>query len=213
VDFTANGTYSDDLYADRADRIFRSHAADLPDSPLFLYFAMQATHTPLQAPQRFLDLYAGETNVNRTKLKAVASAMDETVGKMVASLKATGLYENTIILFLGDNGGASGAAGGASNYPLRGSKGSLWEGGVRTPAFLHSPLLGTAGRTETSIIHATDWLPTLLRSSNVRNLVLDPLSQSQDSIHSANPRARYSANHNTPSRSQPITIRHPVLPS
>ena len=163
VDMSANGTYSEELYSTRADRILRAHAQTSPSDPLFLYFAMQSSHTPLQAPQRYLDLYPGETNLNRTKFKAVVSAMDETVGNLVQSLKDTGMYENSVILFLGDNGGSSGQ--GASNFPLRGSKNSLWEGGVRTPAFLHSPLLASSTRTLNSLLHVTDWLPTLLRAA------------------------------------------------
>ena len=62
---------------------------------------------------------------------------------MVAALKRSGLYDNSIIIFSTDNGGVG---NGASNLPLRGAKESLFEGGVRGVAFLHSPLLATSGR-------------------------------------------------------------------
>ena len=79
---------------------------------------------------------------------------------MVRSLKETGYYENTIIVFTSDNGGAVKVGG--SNLPLRGTKGTLYEGGTRAIGFIHSPLLKTAGSTYTNLMHAVDWLPTLL---------------------------------------------------
>ena len=55
------------------------------------------------------------------------------------------MYENSVIIFFGDNGGEPLLGGGGNNWPLRGLKGTVWEGGVRTPALLHSPLLKTKG--------------------------------------------------------------------
>ena len=55
------------------------------------------------------------------------------------------MYENSVIIFFGDNGGQPLLGGGGNNWPLRGLKGTVYEGGVRTPALLHSPLLKTKG--------------------------------------------------------------------
>ena len=79
---------------------------------------------------------------------------------MVRSLKDYGYYENTIIVFTTDNGGA--VKMGGNNLPLRGTKGTLYEGGTRAIGFVHSPLLSVAGYTNTNLMHAVDWLPTLL---------------------------------------------------
>ena len=76
------------------------------------------------------------------------------------SLKDYGYYENTIIVFTTDNGGA--VKMGGNNLPLRGTKGTLYEGGTRAIGFVHSPLLSVAGYTNTNLMHAVDWLPTLL---------------------------------------------------
>ena len=76
------------------------------------------------------------------------------------SLKETGFYENTIIVFTTDNGGA--VKKGGNNFPLRGTKGTLYEGGTRGIGFIHSPLLKSKGYTTSNLMHAVDWLPTLM---------------------------------------------------
>lgn len=93
----------------------------------------------------------------------MVSAMDDSVKKIVNALKKKGMLNNSIILFSTDNGGP--AAGfndnAASNWPLRGVKGTLWEGGVRGISFIWSPLFKKTNRTSMALIHITDWLPTL----------------------------------------------------
>jgi len=73
------------------------------------------------------------------------------------------MYNNSVIIFSTDNGGPAAGLDGnsACNYPLRGMKTTLWEGGVRGVALVHSPLLGTKGRVSMDMMHATDWVPTL----------------------------------------------------
>lgn len=93
----------------------------------------------------------------------MVSAMDDSVKQIVNALKKKGMLKNSIILFSTDNGGP--AAGfndnAASNWPLRGVKGTLWEGGVRGISFIWSPLFKKPNRTSMALIHITDWLPTL----------------------------------------------------
>jgi len=71
------------------------------------------------------------------------TAMDEAIGEMIAKLKEVGMYENTVIVFSGDNGAP--AAMPQSNLPLAGFKGTVFEGGTRSAAFIHSPLLKNTG--------------------------------------------------------------------
>ena len=77
----------------------------------------------------------------------MVSALDESVRQIVTTLKKKGLYDNSIIIFTTDNGGAAGGldASAGSNYPLRGAKNTLWEGGVRGVGFVHSPLIKKRG--------------------------------------------------------------------
>ena len=70
-------------------------------------------------------------------------ALDAGVGQVVKALKRSGLYDNSVIIFSTDNGGVG---NGASNFPLRGAKEEVYEGGVRGVGFVHSPLLPAPGR-------------------------------------------------------------------
>ena len=91
-------------------------------------------------------------------------AMDEAVKHIVESLEENRMLNNSIIVFMSDNGGPTN--NGADNSPLRGSKGSLMEGGTRTPAFVWSSKL--TNRVENRIFHITDWFPTLLQAAEIR---------------------------------------------
>lgn len=91
------------------------------------------------------------------------SKLDESVGKVVEALENENMLQNSIIVFTTDNGGP--AAGfdinAASNYPLRGVKDTLWEGGVRGAGFLWSPLIKSRSRIAQQMMNVQDWLPTL----------------------------------------------------
>ena len=93
--------------------------------------------------------------------------LDESVGRVVAALQTAGMLENSIIVFTTDNGGP--AAGfdinHASNWPLRGVKDTLWEGGVRGAGFVWSPLLERPGRVSHQLMNIQDWLPSLVRAA------------------------------------------------
>jgi arylsulfatase A-like enzyme len=93
--------------------------------------------------------------------------------QVVKSLKETGYYDNTIIVFTTDNGGA--VKMGGNNMPLRGTKGTLFEGGTRGIGFVHSPLLQKTGYTNLNMMHAVDWLPTLMSAIGKNNLATSAL--------------------------------------
>ena len=111
-------------------------------------------------------MYPNMKNVQRRKLLGLISMLDDSVGQIVAALTAKGILNNTIIAFTSDNGGSVGD--GMSNYPLRGSKGTLYEGGHRVRAFLNDPKLGS--HINSGIFHAVDWIPTLLDASIDANI-------------------------------------------
>lgn len=159
--------YDGDLFAQEASRLIGSHDAD---TPLFLYLAFTAPHTPLQAPKAWLDRYAHIADPNRRAYAAMVSAMDAHVGEVLAALDKRGMRKDTLIIFHSDNGGTrnkmfvgEGAVGGdlpASNGPFREGKGTLYEGGVRVDAIINWPVRVRPG-TAQGPFHVVDMLPTL----------------------------------------------------
>ena len=165
--------YSTHLYATRAKQIIRAHD---PASPLFLYMPFQAVHSPIQAPQRYITPYEG-LDPNRRVFGGMLAALDEAVGEVVTSLKDKGMWDNTLTIFSTDNGGpvgslhnhptGIGAATGSQNWPLRGGKGSYYQGGVRGTGWVHGKMLHPSlkGTTNFELAHVTDWLPTLVAAA------------------------------------------------
>ncbi|XP_017285002.1 arylsulfatase I isoform X2 [Kryptolebias marmoratus] len=152
------GKYSTMLFTQRARKILESH--DPTERPLFLLLSLQAVHTPLQPPKSYIYPYRGMTNVARRKFAAMVSTVDEAVRNVTYALRKYGYYKNSVIIYSTDNG-AQPLIGG-SNWPLRGRKGTYWEGGVRGVAFVHSPLLKRRRRVSRDLLHITDWFPTLV---------------------------------------------------
>jgi len=122
----------------------------------------------LQAPSYIYEEYAAQldqiSNVNRTKFAAMTIYLDSVVNSLVSSLQSVGMWNNTVFVYASDNGGDTPYIGYGNNWPKRGSKASLFDGGIKVPAFIHSPLLPASSRgiTYNNLMHATDWLPTLI---------------------------------------------------
>ncbi|XP_015239191.1 PREDICTED: arylsulfatase I-like isoform X1 [Cyprinodon variegatus] len=152
------GKYSTTLFTQRARKILESHS--LTDRPLFLLLSLQAVHTPLQPPKSYIYPYRDMANVARRKFAAMVSTVDEAVRNVTYALRKYGYYRNSVIIYSTDNGAQPFTGG--SNWPLRGRKGTYWEGGVRGVAFVHSPLLKRRRRVSKALLHITDWFPTLV---------------------------------------------------
>ncbi len=149
--------YTTTLIGNEAARIVAEHD---PKQPLFLYVPFNAPHSPLQAPQEYLDRYADIKDKKRRPYAAMVTCMDDAIGRVVEALDDRGMTKDTLILFSSDNGGPTSL--GATNGPLRGGKGSLYEGGVRVPAFAAWPGKLKAGSETKAMMHIVDWYPTLL---------------------------------------------------
>ncbi len=130
-------------------------------APVFLYLPFNACHTPLQAPQEYLDLFPGLTG-NRRTYAAMMRCMDDAIGAVLDKVAELGLERNTIVYFISDNGGptTTGGINGSRNNPLRGSKTQTFEGGIRVPFFMKWPAHIPAGTVVDHPVISLDILPT-----------------------------------------------------
>lgn len=148
--------YMTDALSREAVRFVRESAEK--DAPFFLYLAYNAPHTPLEATEADLALYQDIKDEKRRTYAAMVHAVDRGIGKLTAALKETGEYENTLVVFLSDNGGKTSA--GATNRPLAKGKGSVFEGGIRVPMFFTWPKQVPAGKRYDHPVTAIDFYPT-----------------------------------------------------
>lgn len=176
VDWQRNGKtldeegYSTNLITDEAVRMIRSRDTN---APLFLYVAYNAPHSPLQAPLTAVAEYADISDPNRRTYAAMVSEMDRGIGRVLSALHAEGLYDETLVMFMSDNGGSTRL--GASNGELRGGKVTTWEGGIRVPAVVRWPGRVVAGSRFAEMITVEDLLPTLLHALAIKPEWPNPL--------------------------------------
>ncbi len=154
--------YTTTLIGQEATRLVNEH--DFA-SPLFLYVPFNAPHSPLQAPDEYLERYADIQDAKRQKYAAMVTALDDAVGEVVSALDERNVRDQTLILFCSDNGGPEEL--GANNGPLREGKSTLYEGGVRVPAVACWPGVVPAGEVTSGMIHIVDMYPTLLGLAGV----------------------------------------------
>jgi arylsulfatase A-like enzyme len=113
---------------------FTREACDFIDrhykQPFFLYLAYNAVHSPMQGADAYMKKFSHIEDSHRRIFAAMLAQLDDGVGRVVEQLRDSGVEENTLIVFLSDNGGPTKELT-SSNAPLRGGKGELWEGGIR----------------------------------------------------------------------------------
>ncbi|XP_046993805.1 arylsulfatase B-like [Schistocerca americana] len=174
VDYDSAGRYSTDAFSEEAERVIARHDAS---RPLFLYLSHLAPHAgnpaqPLQPPPGPLPDLRHIGDPARRAYAAMVWRLDESVGRVVFALERRGLLDNSLLVFASDNGAATSGvhANHGSNWPLRGMKGTPWEGGVRGVTAVWSPRLKP--RVSRQLMHITDWMPTLYSAAggDVRSL-------------------------------------------
>jgi len=130
------------------------------DKPWALYLTHFAVHTPIQPKKDLVEKYrskpAGKLHSN-VDMATMIQAVDDGIGEIVAALHSNGLSDNTAIFFFSDNGGYGPAT---DMDPLKGYKGTYYEGGIREPCFVHWPGVVEAGTTNDTPIIGVDFYPT-----------------------------------------------------
>ena len=135
------------------------------DERFFLYFAANAPHTPLHARDSDLEKVSNITDPRRRKYAAMMLALDEAVGEILQKVKAAGIENETVIVFFSDNGGpqpGDPSVNGSRNWPYRGGKAQIYDGGVHVPLFLKVPGVVRSGSRYDAPVSTLDLLPTLL---------------------------------------------------
>jgi arylsulfatase A-like enzyme len=170
--------YCSDIYTDAAIEFIRAAG----DSPFFTYLAFNAPHSPLQVPAKDLEAYDGIDLSNAAfpkignplpglgmpkvtaKVYAMVSNVDANVGRVLAALDAEKLADNTIVIFLTDNGPHSARF----NAGMRGYKGTVYEGGIHVPCYVRWPSHLRAGLVVEPIAAHIDLLPTLVDAAGLK---------------------------------------------
>jgi len=175
------GTYATDLFRREAVSFLEENR----ERPFFLYLPFNAPHGAsnldaeirgtVQATEKYLRQYPAASTrrgERRRSYLAAVTCMDDAIGEVLDLLDRCQLADNTLVIFLSDNGGS----GIADNQPLRGGKGSLYEGGIRVPCIVRFPGRVPAGKTSDELLTALDVFPTVLAAAGVslpKDVVLD----------------------------------------
>ena len=146
--------------------------------PFYLNMANYAVHTPIMADKRFIKKYL-DTGVDTTEAKyaSLIEGMDKSLGDIMDFLKEKKVDQNTIIIFMSDNGGLSttplrGGKAHSQNLPLKAGKGSVYEGGIREPMIIKWPGVVQPNSTANQYVMIEDFFPTILQMAGLKNYKL-----------------------------------------
>jgi arylsulfatase A-like enzyme len=181
------GEYLTDRLTDEAVKFIHANR----ERPFFLYFPHYGVHTPLQAKKEVVAKYEKIPEAQqqgKPTYAAMVESVDDSVGRVMATLRELGLEQNTVIIFTSDNGGFYNAT---SNAPLRANKGAYYEGGIRVPLIVKWPGVARAGGVSAEPVTSTDLYPTCLAAAglpqrphqHVDGLNLQPLLQGGASLN------------------------------
>ena len=169
------------------------------DEPFLTYLSFYSVHTPLMAPDELVEKYRdkrqemrltaegefGDKLENGRKVRVkqrhavyagMIESMDKAVGKVLDTLEAEGLADNTIVIFTSDNGGLSTSEGSpTSNEPMRTGKGWMYEGGVRVPMIVRLPGVTEAGSQSDTVVSGIDVVPTVMGALGMKDKLVDEI--------------------------------------
>jgi hypothetical protein len=176
------GVYNGEIFTQKAMEIISAHGIMLAANgstsgstkpALFMYLAFANCHHPMQVPAQWLGLYPAVHNTTRRTYQAMVSYTDAAIGNVTTALKNAGMWQRTLVFVMSDNGGPSLTdLDTSNNFPLRGGKYSLFDGGMRVTAFLSGGFLD-ASRHNTQVhglCHTTDVFATLCTVAGVSML-------------------------------------------
>lgn len=149
-----------DAFAREAEAFISRHRAQ----PFHLHLAFNAVHSPMQGADSYMGRFAHIPDIHRRIFAAMLANLDDAVGRVMARLRAEGLEERTLVVFLSDNGGATRELT-SRNTPWRGEKGQLLEGGIRVPVLMAWPGRVPGNRVESRMVSALDIVPTALAAA------------------------------------------------
>jgi len=182
--FRNESVHEEYMFRDRIANIVKTHKKE---EPLFLMYAPKIAHYPLEAPVEYQNKFLDIDQLNRRLVHAMVNFLDDNLREIVNSFKANDLWKDTLMVLSTDNGGfmhdAKGSCvkapqgghhcfngeAGANNFPLRGGKFSLFEGGIRGNAFVSGGYLPQSqrGKIMNEMMHITDWYATFSHLAGV----------------------------------------------
>ncbi len=171
-DFNREENQDDPKGASRLTQMATKFIQDNAEQPVFVVISHFAVHTPIRFNNELRDAYAKRVDQNNPQTNADYAAMvdnlDRSVGELLEFLDQSGTADNTLVILYADNGGLDlGEKGPANNDPLRGSKGSQYEGGLRVPLIVRWPGHVREHQTSDEPITTPDFLPTLAEIAGV----------------------------------------------
>jgi len=193
-DFWGNNYFDDTYFANGQARRYKGYCTDVwfelatdfirsrCGEPFLCYIATNAPHCPYLVEERYKKPYEGNPAIPHPAFYGMIANIDENFGRLMNEIDALGISENTVVVFMTDNGSSGGArldkhgfAVDGFNAGMRGMKGSYYDGGHRVPCFIRHPASGVeGGRAVSDLVCDIDLLPTLIDICGIENTAKEP---------------------------------------